>query len=383
MLENIKIRDLSLSERLDWIRLSRTPNIGRATLLRMISIFGNAQDAIANVAQYSIRGGRAKPIIVNSIQSAQKELEDCQKIKAKIICFCENSFPKMLRHIPDPPALLTIRGKEKLMHKNIVAIVGPRNASTNGCVFAQKVAFELGQADIIIVSGLARGIDAAAHEASLLGGTIGVIAGGIDNIYPKENRLLYQKVVEQGLLISESPIHSPPKGGNFPQRNRIISGLSIGVAVIEATLRSGTLITSRFALEQNREIFAVPGSPFDPRYEGTNRLIRQGAKLIQSSQDILEDLEEIISSRQRFSPISENDHENDIDNLQFRDADEQIVKEARNIILSHLSYSPTNLDHIIDRLEIPAKIINIVLVQLELADIIETNNNRVILKRSR
>ncbi len=373
------VKELPIQDKINWIRLSRTNNIGRSTLLKLIKIFDNTQDAIDNVANYSIKGGLKKPIQVAPPSIANKELEDCRKINAHIICFNEEQYPAILREISDPPPIITVRGNLSLMHQNIIAIVGPRNASLNGCKFAEKISYEIGLAGIIIASGMARGIDTHAHKAAINTGTIGVIAGGIDNIYPKENTALYHEVIKKGLLISENPIGSPPKGGNFPQRNRIISGLSLGVVVIEATLRSGTLITSRFAIEQNRELFAVPGSPFDPRHEGTNRLIKQGAKLTVSSADVLEDIQEIINNRQRFSNISESFNE-EFANIKFKAPDDDIVNDARKLILEKIGYSPISSELLIEELEIPVKIINIALVQLELADRIENQNGKITLK---
>lgn len=373
-------KSLSNADRINWIRLSRSRNIGRTTLLNLIKIFDNVEDAINNVGNYSLQGGLSRPIELASFKSAQQELEECHKLNAQIICFNEEKYPVLLREIGDPPPIITARGRVDLMYKNIVAIVGTRNPSTNGCKFAEKIAYELGQSGLIISSGMARGIDASAHYGAINSGTIGVIAGGVDNIYPAENTALYKEVIQKGLLVSENPLGSPPKGGNFPQRNRIISGLSLGVAVIEATLRSGTLITSRFAAEQNREIFAVPGSPFDPRYEGTNRLIKQGAKLIENSNDVLEEIMEIIKNRERFAVLNES-FDKEFENIKFKAPDEDIIREARKLILQKVNYSPISIELLIDELELPVKIANIAFVQLELADRIESKNGKVSLKQ--
>lgn len=380
MFNNIFLKNASLSDKINWLRLVRTRGISRSTLFNLAEIFDNIQDIIDNVGEYSVKGGLKQPIEIYPFDLAQKEFELCQKNGAQIICYFEDSYPELLRQISDPPPILTIRGKGELLQKNIIAIVGPRNASLNGCQFAKKVAYELSSKGIVIASGMAIGIDRSAHKASIENGTIGVIAGGIDNIYPMQNLDLYQEIYKKGLLISEHQIGSAPRGGNFPQRNRIISGISLGVVVVEATLKSGTLITARFALEQNREIFAVPGSPFDPRHEGTNRLIKQGAKLIQNSDDILEDINDIIATRQRFSNISES---LDIEFMpaKFKAPDESIVGKVRDLILSKISYSPTSIELIVNELEIPAKIANIACAQLELADKIENKNGKISLKK--
>ena len=285
----------------------------------------------------------------------------------------------MLREISDPPPSLTVKGKINLLNQNIIAIVGPRNASFNGCKFARKIAKELGENEMIIASGLARGIDTAAHEASLTTGTIAVIAGGINNIYPSENANLYHQISNQGVIISEIPFGTLPRGGNFPQRNRIISGLSLGVVIVEATLKSGTLITAKFALEQNREIFAVPGNPMDPRYEGTNRLIKQGAKMLENTDDILNEIKYMRQEDEKLSKSFEPEsHEftSFISNL----SDNSDIDKARNLILKKLNFTEITNDEIIRELEIPTQIVNIALVQLELADKIQNKNGKIILK---
>ena len=225
---------------------------------------------------------------------------------------------------------------------------------------------------------MARGIDTAAHLGSIETGTVAVIAGGIDNIYPRENENLYHDIAKKGVIISEIPFGIPPHGGNFPQRNRIISGISLGAIIVEATLRSGTLITARFALEQNREVFAVPGSPFDPRCQGTNRLIKQGAKLIENIDDILEELI-IITGRsdnlKLMEPISA-----DFAGFSKKSPNESEIESARKLILSKIDYTPISADEIIAELQIPAQIVSIVLVQLELADRIESRGGKICLK---
>ncbi|MES2677395.1 MAG: DNA-processing protein DprA [Pseudomonadota bacterium] len=365
-------------EKIDWIRLSRSQNIGRSTFFHLLEIFGSAKSALENIGEFSLKGGRDKPIVICSLAEAEKELELTTKIGAEILLYNDQNYPKLLKEIADPPPVLTARGNIELLGKNILAIVGPRNASFNGCKFAKKIAAELGHRGFVVASGLARGIDTAAHQGSIETGTIAVIAGGIDNIYPKENENLYYDIAKKGVIISEIPFGTPPRGGNFPQRNRIISGISLGAVIVEATLKSGTLITARFALEQNREVFAVPGSPFDPRCQGTNRLIKQGAKLIENIDDIIEELiiiadrsdniklmEPISAGFSGFSTKSPNDNE---------------IEKARQLILSKIDYSAISADEIITELQIPAQIVNIVLVQLELADRIENKNGKICLK---
>ncbi|MCE3255355.1 MAG: dprA [Rickettsiaceae bacterium] len=371
-------RSITKQEKLDWLRLCRSQNISRSTFFRLLDIFGSAKEALENVGEYSLKGGREKPIVLCSSEQAEKELNSCDKIGAKIIIHDDASYPKLLREIPDAPPILTIRGDETLLNKNILAIVGPRNASINGCKFARKIAGELGEHGFVVASGLARGIDTAAHLGSIDKGTIAVIAGGIDNIYPKENEALYRDIVQKGVLVSETPFGMPPFGGSFPQRNRIISGVSLGVVVVEATLRSGTLITARFAVEQNREVFSVPGSPFDPRCQGTNRLIKQGAILTENVEDILNELT-MIEKPEETMKLMEPE-QNKFGGFSVKLPNEDDVDKARNLILSKIGYEPISADEIIAELQIPARIVNVALVQLELSDKIENRNGKICLK---
>ena len=367
-------------EIIDWLRLSRSQNVGRSTFFHLLKIFGNAKNALENISDYSRKGGRDKPILVFPTSQAEKELELTTKIGAKILLFSDQNYPKLLREILDPPPILTARGDIGLLNKNSLAIVGTRNASFNGCKFAKKIATDLGNAGFVISSGLAKGIDASAHFGALDTGTIAVIAGGIDNIYPKENERLYHEIAKRGVIISEIPFGAPPRSVNFPQRNRIISGVSLGAIIVEATLRSGTLVTARLAIEQNREVFAVPGSPFDPRCQGTNLLIKQGAKLIENIEDILEEL--LIASDQSGDVKFMGEELGGCAAPKATSADDDIDK-ARELILSKLGYAEISPDEIIADLQISAQIVNIALVQLELADRIENKNGKVCLKGDR
>ena len=278
-----------------------------------------------------------------------------------------------------PPPILTVRGDKDLLESINVAIVGPRNASFNGIAFAKKIALELGQNSVVTVSGLARGIDTAVHEASILSGTIGVIAGGINNIYPSENAQLYASVMHRGLLVTESPFNSPPKGGYFVQRNRIISGLSLATVLIEAGIKSGSLTTAKFAVNQGREVFAVPGSPFEPRCHGTNRLINEGANMLQKVEDILKELPGLVA---RFGDVGKL---GEVESEIFESAAPKIpsdieIEKVRQEILAQLSFVPTAIEDIITSLKLPVSLINIALVQLELAEKIEVSQSRVMLR---
>lgn len=371
----------SLQDKINWIRLARSEHVGRSTFFRLVKIFGSPKQALEQVSHYAFQGGSKQQIKVYSQSDAEKEVSDSHAFGAEIVLFCEENYPKLLREIPDAPPLFTAKGRLDFLQRAAIAIVGPRNASFNGILFAKKIARELGENNLVIVSGMARGIDAAAHEVTIDSGTIAVIAGGINHIYPKENTELYHKICKQGLMISESPFNAPPKGGNFVQRNRIISGLSLGVVVVEASLRSGSLVTARFGVEQGREIFAVPGSPFDPRCLGTNRLIKQGAKLTENVEDILEEINFLISRYEKSETLQERDSEDFLGFSEKLPSDDE-VKKIRQEIFARLNTSPITIEAIIQEMQVPARLVNIAVVQLELADKVEVNYGRVALKRS-
>ena len=366
-------------EKLNWLRLARSENIGKSTFFRLIEIFGSVENALEQVADYAAAGGLKRKIKVCTLEDAENEMINTENFGAEILIFSEEKYPKLLRKIPDPAPVLTVHGDIEFFNRDTIAIVGPRNASFNAITFAKKLALELGQNSIAIVSGMARGVDSAAHEASILSGTIAVIAGGINHIYPKENEHLYSEILKHGLLVSENAFGMPPKGGNFVQRNRIISGLSLGVIVLEAGLRSGSLITARFAREQGREVFAMPGSPFDPRCHGTNRLIKDGAKMIENISDILDELPKLKSQLRGFKILREPDLEEFVaPTLKLPNDDD--VKKIRQEIFSRLGVTPIAIDEIIQQMQVPPKLLNIALVQLELADKIVINFGKVALK---
>ncbi len=371
----------SMQEKISWIRLSRSENIGRSTFFRLVKIFGSPKQALEQVSHYAFQGGSKKPIKIYLEKDAEQEVADSYKFGAEIILFSDENYPKLLREISDPPPILTVKGRLEFLNRFSIAIVGPRNASFNGALFAKKISRELGENGLLIISGLARGIDAAAHEAALASGTVAVIAGGINHIYPKENTALYHKICEQGLLISESPFNAPPKGGNFVQRNRIISGMSLGVVVVEASLRSGSLVTARFGAEQGREIFAVPGSPFDPRCLGTNRLIKQGAKLTETVEDILEEIPSLKNLFGEVGIVREPEFKELPSFVDKMPTDDEIAKIRREILL-RLNQVPLSIEAIIQEMQLPARLVNIAIVQLELADKVEVNFGKVVVKNS-
>ena len=267
---------LTDGQRLDWLRLIRSENVGPRTFRALINHYGGAGAALDMLPELARRGGAQAPGRICSVTEAEKELAAAARHGTVFIALGEPDYPTRLRMIEDAPPLIAARGRLDVLKSPKVAIVGSRNASAAGVKFAARIARELGQAGFVVVSGLARGIDAAAHHATIDSGTVAVLAGGHDHIYPPEHRTLLDEIIQTGTAISEMPFGWEPRARDFPRRNRLISGLSLGVVVIEAARRSGSLITARLALEQGREVFAVPGSPLDPRCEGTNGLITAG-----------------------------------------------------------------------------------------------------------
>lgn len=278
----------SFSERVDWLRLARTPQVGPVTFHKLLQRYGTPAEAIGALPELARRGGRHQPLKVTDREAAEQEIEATDAAGARLLIACEADYPQLLAALDPPPPVITVRGPLVPDDHACCAIVGSRNASAIGLRFARDMAAELGRAGVVIVSGLARGIDGSAHAGALETGTIAVLAGGIGHIYPPEHAELHAAIGERGLLVTESPPGATPTARDFPRRNRLISGLSLATLVIEAALRSGSLITARFAAEQGREVMAAPGSPLDPRAKGSNRLIRDGAALIEDAEDVLE-----------------------------------------------------------------------------------------------
>ena len=277
------IQALSDQERFDRLRLARTERIGPVAFDHLIRRFGDAGRAIDALPDLS-RGGGATPAAADAIR---REIEAGNALGARLIVLGEPDYPALLAALDPPPPILWTLGDAALLSREAVAVVGARVASAAGQRFARGLADELGQAGYVVVSGMARGIDAAAHAGSLDTGTVAVLAGGIDDVYPSEHRPLYEQIRSGGCLVAESPPGTHAQARDFPRRNRVISGLSRAVVVVEAELRSGSLVTARLAGEQGREVLAVPGSPLDPRARGTNDLIRQGAALCEGAEDVL------------------------------------------------------------------------------------------------
>ncbi|MDP1738285.1 MAG: DNA-processing protein DprA [Caulobacter sp.] len=285
---------LSDTERIAWLRLARTPNVGPVAFEHLLQRCGSAAAAVAALPDLARRH-----VDISTKADAERELEAGERLGAQLICAAEPGFPPLLAAIDPPPPLIWTLGRAELLPRPAVAIVGARVASAGGQRFARGLAAELGQAGRLIVSGLARGIDGAAHEGSLATGTVAVLGGGVGDIYPPEHADLHARIADQGCVVSESPPDHRAQARDFPRRNRLISGLSLAVVVVEAELKSGSLITARLAAEQGREVLAVPGSPLDPRARGTNDLLRQGAAVCESAEDVLRALEGLPGLRER------------------------------------------------------------------------------------
>jgi len=354
---------LTQKEKIAWLRLIRCRNVGPRTFWQLLKMHGSAVAALDALPSMAKRAGAEGKTIV-SLASVEKEIELTKNFGATFLFEGDEAYPAMLKNIDDKPPVLVAKGRVDLLSQKAgIAIVGSRKASANGLIMASGLAEHLASAGYIVVSGLARGIDAAAHKGALINATAGVIAGGINHVYPFENRALFHQMYEKGVVISEQPFNSMPLPKHFPQRNRIISGISLGVIVIEAAARSGTLITVRYALEQGRDVFAVPGSPLDLRYEGSNALIKSGAHLVQTAEDVIEIVGNMnIVKDYLQEKESEFTMQPAFNLVDMRDAD-----KYRATLMEKLSYSPTSLEAIATHSDIPMHILNYLIVELELA----------------
>jgi len=281
---------LTDAQRFDWLRLIRSENIGPRTFRALLNQFGGAGAALEALPDLIARRGGGRRMRIATIAECEIEMQEMRRRGVSLVALGEPEYPPALRAIDLPPPLIGVRGRLAVLQSPMVAIVGSRNASAAGRTFTERIARELADAGYVIVSGLARGIDMRAHQASLASGTVAVLAGGHDRVYPAEHAPLLETILEHGAAISEMPMGWEPRGRDFPRRNRLVAGLALGTIVVEAARRSGSLITADFALEQGREIFAVPGSPLDPRAEGTNGLLRDGATLCTCAADVIDAL---------------------------------------------------------------------------------------------
>lgn len=280
---------LNDDQRLDWLRLIRSESVGPRTFRALLNRFGGARAALEALPEVSRRAGR--PVAPYDLADAERELAQAARLGVRFVALGEAEYPPALQAIDSAPPLIAVRGRAEALRRPAIGIVGSRNASALGLKFAGMLARAFAEAGYVVVSGLARGVDTAAHEASAEAGTVAVFAGGADVIWPPQNEGLAGRILGAGAIVSEMPLGWQPRSRDFPRRNRLVSGMALGVVVVEAARGSGSLITARFALEQGREVFAVPGSPLDPRATGANDLIRQGATLCADPAHVLEALQ--------------------------------------------------------------------------------------------
>jgi DNA processing protein len=373
-------RALTHDERLDWLRLARTENVGPVVFRQMVARFGSVAAALDSLPELARRGGRQAAKIPTRAD-AQAWLAAIERLGARLVARSEPDYPRLLAECDDAPPLISVKGDLSLFARPTVAIVGARNASLNGCKFARILARDLAEAGYVVVSGLARGIDRAAHEGALGGdgvggddvggGTIAAIACGIDVTYPPEHAKLQEEIGRRGVVVAEMPPGTQPTARLFPRRNRIISGLSLGIVVVEAAVRSGALITARFAADQGREVFAVPGSPLDPRCKGSNGLLRDGATLVEGAADVTAVLAGFAASQEPLTrpeipgpePLSAGDGDG---------------ADVRTVVIDLLSIAPVAVDELIRQCQFSPAVVMAVLLELELAGRLERHpGNRV------
>jgi len=359
------------------LRLARSRGIGTILFHRLLQRFGSAENALEAIPDLT-RKNSGRRISLCAPHKAEDELARWEAAGATLIGIGDAAYPLALAHITDPPPFFGAIGRLDLLEKTGIGIVGARNASANGCLVAETLARDLGAYQLVVVSGLARGIDTAAHHGALATGTVAVLGCGIDVVYPRQNRKLYEAIAADGALISEMPPGTEPIARHFPRRNRIISGLTVGVVVVEAAPRSGSLITARLALEQGRDVFAVPGSVLDPRSRGTNELIRQGAVLTESAADVMRDLPEALTRQPitavtppltgpacptAATPVSTPSTRVTNNSASELVGSEELGQELESV----LGPVPTPVDDVIRQLGVPASAISTALMDLELA----------------
>lgn len=369
---------LAASERLSRLRLIRSRNVGPATFWALLDHCGSAETALDALPELSRRGGQSQRFRLCPLEQAEAEIETADRIGAMLVACGEPGYPPWLAAIEAPPPLVYVKGLVDIADKPIVAIVGSRNGSAIGRKLTRQLAADLGSQGFVISSGLARGIDTAAHIAALDAGTIAVLAGGIDNIYPPENAELHAAIGERGLLLSERPPGFQPRGQDFPRRNRLISGMSAGVIVVEAAQRSGSLITARFAAEQGREVFAVPGNPLDPRAAGTNRLLRDGAGLATSAEDVVCVLAPMLGRR----PETPSGPQDAMHDDQSPPAEAAPGDTERDRVVACLTFAPIDIDEIVRSSGLAARHVHVILLELELAGRLERHGRQLVSLRA-
>ena len=351
-----------MTDTVDRIRLARTEGVGPITFRRLLHRFGNAAAALEALPRLAQAGGRAEAPSIPQAAYIRAEVDRVARLGGRIVAWGDPEYPPLLQQVEDAPVVLSVLGDPGCLSARSVAVVGSRNASANGQRMAETLARDLALANLVVVSGMARGIDAAAHEGALREGrTVACVAGGLDQPYPPEHAKLQERIAQGGAVVTEAPLGTAPQARHFPRRNRIIAALSLGVVVVEAALRSGSLTTARMALDYDRDLFAMPGSPLDPRCRGANDLIRQGARLTETADDVLEGLRAPHSFALR-EPASA---------WGATPAEAPDEQWAVRVLPNLMSPSPTSVDDLIRRCQLPAAAVNAALLDLELAGRVE------------
>ncbi|HVC52348.1 MAG TPA: DNA-processing protein DprA [Stellaceae bacterium] len=373
------MRALEPQERLDWLRLCRTESVGPVTFYALLRRFGSAGEALAQLPRLARRGDGGRAVAVLPRAEAERELAALDRLGARLVCWGEPDYPSLLAAVDDAPPVLSVLGDPEVLRRPMVAIVGARNASANGRRIAHDLAAGLGADGIVVISGMARGIDAAGHAGALDTGSVAVVAGGVDVVYPEENRGLYRALAERGAIVAELPPGTEPQARHFPRRNRIISGMALGIAVVEAAARSGSLITARFALEQGREVFAVPGSPLDPRCRGTNDLLRNGATLTETAADITGQLGPLLHGAAAAPPVPRHPRRLPLEPIAAAALLAPAAGETEiDLVVERLGPTPVPVDELVRQCQLSAAAIATLLLELELAGRIERHPGNLV-----
>ena len=343
-----------------YLRLARTDQIGPVTFQRLLTVYGTPEKALDALPELSQRGGCKRPLKAFPMPKAKAEYGQTDKLNGGYLFWGEEGYPKALQALPDAPPVLAAHGHRALLEKPMIAMVGARNASAAARKMTANLSAGPAAAGLVVVSGLARGVDGAAHQAALETGTVAVIGNGAAHAYPRDNADLQSAIIEQGLLLSENPPDTAPQASLFPRRNRIIAGLSLGVIVVEAAQRSGSLITARLAGEQGREVFAVPNSPLDARCLGSNNLLRDGAVMTESADDVLNVLRPIMEQREMDARTPPPPKRSEINPTQPDD-------RLRALIIELMGPVPMTIDELVTASNAPVSTVHLVLLELELA----------------
>jgi DNA processing protein len=381
------------AERRARLRLAGAERVGPVTFHELLRRYGSATAAIAALPGLAREAGLDRPPRLRDDATIDREIAALEGLGGRHLVCGDAEYPEALAALPDAPPVLRTIGQLAWLQHPMVALVGARNASTNGRRIATELALGLGAAGRVVVSGLARGIDTAAHRAALPTGTVAVLAGGVDIVYPPENEELYRSTAREGLLLSEMPVGAVPQARHFPRRNRIISGLSAGVVVVEAALRSGSLITARCAADQGRDVFAVPGSPLDPRCRGTNALLRDGARLVENADDVLAEMpaastmNKVSNNRDaalgntpasRFRGRSRSETAPARTEQPIEKSGDIGSRSSRDQVLQCLSPAPTPVDEIVRQCQVSAAAVQAILLDLELAGRLERHRGNAV-----